>query len=117
MIRSTVAIVCAAALFAFMLPVAVATSTAVEARTNNNYTSAARSQQCSRRAQEIADRETRRNAGRGAAAGAAIGGLAGRSWRGAGIGAAAGAVGGAAMSNNSRWQTVYNREYRNCINR
>jgi uncharacterized protein YcfJ len=118
MIRSTAAIICAAAFAAFLLPAAVvATSGEAEARTNNNYTSAQRSAQCSRRAQERADRETRRNAGRGAAAGATIGGLAGRSWRGAGIGAAAGAVGGAVMTNSSRWQTIYNREYRACINR
>ena len=118
MIRSTFVIACAAAFVALLTPAAVvATSGEAQAQNNQNYTSAARSQQCSRQAQDRADRETRRNAGRGAAAGAAVGGLAGRSWRGAGIGAAAGAVGGAVLTNDSRWQTIYNREYRACINR
>lgn len=96
--------------------VGVAPRTA-EANTNNNFTNSARSEQCSRRAQEIADREERRRVGRGAAAGAVVGGVAGRSLRGAGIGAGAGAATGMVRSHSARWQTTYNREYRACINR
>ena len=81
MIRSTFVIACAAAFVALLTPAAVvATSGEAQAQNNQNYTSAARSQQCSRQAQDRADRETRRNAGRGAAARGAGGRLCRSGW-------------------------------------
>ena len=87
-----------------------------EARTNNNWSSVNRSQQCSREAQRYADRRARRQVGRGAVGGAAAGGLIGGNRRGVGIGAAAGS-GASLFRANSRWRTYYNRSYRRCINR
>lgn len=92
------------------------TGTTVEARTNNNWTSTSRSQQCSREAQRYADRNAQRRTAAGAIGGAAVGGLVGGNRRNMGTGALIG--GGAGLvSSNSRWQTFYNRRYMECINR
>ena len=87
-----------------------------EARTNNNWSSVNRSQQCSREAERYADRRARRQTAGGAIGGAAVGGIAGNSRRNAGIGAAIGAGAGLFRA-NSRWRTYYNRAYFRCINR
>ena len=87
-----------------------------EARTNNNWSSVNRSQQCSREAERYADRRARRQTAGGAIGGAAVGGIAGNSRRNAGIGAAVGAGAGLFRA-NSRWRTYYNRAYFRCINR
>jgi len=89
---------------------------AVEARTNNNWASAQRSQQCSQDAERYANRHAGRSTVGGAAGGAAIGAIAGRGRRrnitnGALIGGGAGM-----LHSNSRWNTFYNRRYRQCIN-
>ncbi len=87
-----------------------------EARTNNNWSSVNRSQQCSREAERYANRRARRQTAGGAIGGAAVGGIAGNSRRNAGRGAAIGAGAGLFRA-NSRWRTFYNRAYRSCINR
>ncbi|MFO1121877.1 MAG: hypothetical protein U1F47_06120 [Hyphomicrobiales bacterium] len=86
------------------------------ARTNNNWSSVNRSQQCSREAERYANRHARRRTAATAAGGAAVGGVVGGSGRNAGRGALIG--GGAGLFQaNSRWRTYYNRAYRRCINR
>ena len=87
-----------------------------DARTNNNWSSVSRSQQCSREAERYADRRARRRTATTAAGGAAVGGVVGGSRRNAGQGALIGA-GAGLFKANSRWRTYYNRAYRRCINR
>jgi hypothetical protein len=98
----------------------LSTETAV-ARTQQNFTTPARSAECSRRARRHADRNATRhslrNAGRGAIGGAALGGLAGGSRRNAATGGLIG--GGLGMvygTTTNRWQSLYNRRYSACIN-
>jgi hypothetical protein len=93
-----------------------ALNSSVDARTNNNWASTERSQRCSREARQHADRNARRRTATGAATGAAIGGIAGGSRRNAGRGALIGG-GAGLLTSNSRWQSLYNRRYHECINR
>jgi len=93
----------------------------LEARTNQNFTTPARSAECSRRARRHADRNATRyslrQSARGAVGGAAIGGLAGGSRRNAATGGLIG--GGLGMvygTTTNRWQSLYNRRYSACIN-
>jgi outer membrane lipoprotein SlyB len=91
------------------------------ARTQQNFTTPARSAECSRRARRHADRNTTRrnltNTAAGAIAGTAIGGVAGRSSGTARTGALIGGGAGAVHSaTTNRWQTLYNRRYSACIN-
>jgi len=92
-----------------------------EARTNQNFTTPARSAECSRRAKRHADRNTTRrnlrNTAAGAITGTAIGGVAGRSGGSARTGALiGGGVGAVHSATTNRWQTLYNRRYSACIN-
>jgi hypothetical protein len=87
-----------------------------DARTNNNWSSVSRSQQCSREAERYADRRARRRTATTAAGGAAVGGIVGGSRRNVGQGALIGAGAGLFQA-NSRWRTYYNRAYFRCINR
>ena len=87
-----------------------------EARTNNNWASTSRSQQCSKEAERYANRRTGGTTLRGAAVGGAVGGLIGGNRRGVGRGALVGGGAGLVQS-NSQWQTFYGRSYRQCINR
>ena len=87
-----------------------------DARTDNNWASASRSQECSREAERYADRNARRQTATNAAIGGAIGGIAGGSGRSAGRGALIGGGVGLYQA-NTRWRTYYNRRYNACINR
>jgi len=88
-----------------------------EAHSSRNWTQAERSRYCSAQAQRHADRKTRRTTAAGALTGAAVGSMVGsnrNSGRNAGRGALVGGSAGLVRS-NSRWQSYYNRYYRNCI--
>lgn len=75
---------------------------------------------CDGLARDIADRQasggTLQGAARGAAGGSIIGAISGNAGRGAAIGAATGALGGT-IRKAETWESIYRREYDNCMRR
>lgn len=81
---------------------------------SSNWSAAERSNYCANRARRYADRNTRRTTAAGAVTGTAVGGVAGGNRRNAGRGALIG--GGAGLVHSSaRWNSIYDRYYRNCV--
>jgi hypothetical protein len=107
-----------AALLVATIASAVFTMTA-EAQSRNNRSQAEVSRTCSAQAERYAERNFRRTTAGGALLGAGVGSAVGRNrnvsrnaTRGALIGGGAGM-----MRSNSQWMALYNRAYRNCMDR